>query len=151
MKKNLLLLITTVIYSTLFSQETQKLKLTPEGVAPIILSIDGLSASEIYKKSLDWVQETYKNPDKVLKANIENKKIRIDGFSPNALSFGNMVVNNWGVSYSLEISFKEGRCRYDYNINYFTAEDGGRAGITYKDFYKKMVILENFIFQLYQV
>jgi len=137
MKKTLLLLIAVLLYGASFSQVTPKLQLTPEGIEPVTLNVDGLSASEIYKKSLDWVQETYKNPDEVLKANIENKKIRIDGFSPDALSFKNMVVVSWGVSYSLEISFKDGRCRYDYDINYFTGSDGGRTVITYVDFYKK--------------
>ena len=137
MKRNLLLLIGMVISSTLFSQEIPKLKLTPKGIAPITLNVDGLNASEIYKKSLDWVQETYSNPDEVLKANIENKKIRISGFSPYALTFRSVVEINWGVTYLLEISFKDGKCRYDYDINYFTGSDGGRTAITYKDFYKK--------------
>ena len=137
MKKNLSLLIAVMLYSTLFSQEVPKLKLTPEGVAPITLNLDGINATEIYKKSLDWVQETYKNPDEVLKANIENKKIRIDGFSSDALSFKNMVVVNWGVSYTLEISFKDNKCRYNYDINYFTGKDGTKTVITYTDFYKK--------------
>ncbi len=137
MKKYLFIVIAIVAYNVLLSQETPKLKLTPEGIEPVTLNVDDLSASEIYMKSLDWVQETYKNPNEVLKANIENNKIRIDGFSPDALSFKNMVVVNWGVSYTLEISFKDGRCRYDYDINYFTGSDGGRTVITYVDFYKK--------------
>ena len=138
MKKNLMLLVAVVLYSTLFSQEIPKLKLTPTGVAPFILNLDNLSASEIYKKSLDWVQETYKNPNEVLKANIENKKIRIDGFSPHALTFRSMGVKiTWGVFYSLEISFKDGKCRYKYTIDRFTADEGTRVLITYADFYKK--------------
>jgi len=138
MKKSLLIVIAIVTYNVLLSQEIPKLKLTPEGVAPITLNVDGLSAAEIYKKSLDWVQETYKNPDEVLKTNIENKKIRINGFSPYALTFRNVVEINWGVSYSLEISFKDDKCRYDYNINHFNNEDGGViTTMTYRNFYKK--------------
>ena len=137
MKKYLLIVIAIVTSNVLLSQEIPKLKLTPKGIEPVTLNVGGLSASEIYMKSLDWVQETYKNPNEVLKANIENKMIRIVGFSPDALSFKSVVVNNWGVSYTLEISFKDGRCRYDYNINYFTGSDGGRAVVTYVDFYKK--------------
>lgn len=137
MKKRILLIITLISCSLTFAQDLPKLKLTPSGVEPIVVTAENMSAADIYKKSLEWVQETYKNPDEVLKANIENKKIRIEGFSPDALSFKNMVVVTWGISYTLEISFKDGKCRYDYRINHFNGEDGGEVKITYANFYKK--------------
>ena len=134
--KNILLLV-VLVSGTLFGQEIPRLKLTPEGVAPVVLTFDGLSASDIYSKSLEWVQETYNNPSEVLKANIKNKKIRIDGFKEKALSFRTVVLNEWGVSYTLEISFKDEKCRFSYNINYFTGSDGSRTAITYKNFFRK--------------
>lgn len=136
-KKAILLFAFVISSSLLFSQEILKLKLTPEGVDPVILTISGKSAAEIYKKSLEWVQETYEDPDDALKANIENKKIRINGFTLDALSFKNMVVVNWGVSYTLEISFKDGKSRFDYNIRHFTGLENEITKITYQNFYKK--------------
>ena len=65
-----------------FAQEIPKLKLTPSGVEAIVVSVDSLKADYLYKKSINWVQETYKNPEKVLKAKIENEKIRIDDLLP---------------------------------------------------------------------
>lgn len=84
MKKILFLLFTITLSNFSFGQTIPELKLTPKGVAPIVIEIDSMNASELYNKALNWVQETYKNPDEVLKANIENEKIRIDRFATNA-------------------------------------------------------------------
>jgi hypothetical protein len=46
----------------------------------VVVEIDSLNAAEVYLKTLDWIKETYKNPDEVIKANFENEKIRLDGF-----------------------------------------------------------------------
>ncbi len=87
MKKILLLTLTILISNLSIGQEIPQLKLTQNGVEPIVVEVDSLSASEIYNKAQNWVQETYKNPDKVLKANIANEKIRIDGFANGAWWF----------------------------------------------------------------
>ncbi len=136
MKKSLLLLA-IIFCHTSFSQELTQLKITPQGIEPIIIELEGLSASDIYEKSLNWIQETYKNPDKVLKAKIENKKIRLEGYSSNALNFTKVVALNWGIEYTLEIAFKDGKYQYDCEVNNFVAEDGSSVGWNYKNFYKK--------------
>lgn len=85
MKNKFLLSITLFICTISYSQDFPKLKLTPSGVEPIIVTTDSLKATDLYKKALNWVQDTYKNPDKVLKAKIENEKLRIDGFAEKCL------------------------------------------------------------------
>ena len=49
-----------------FGQDLPQLKLSNNGVEPIVIESEGLSANELYSKSLNWVQETYKTPSKAL-------------------------------------------------------------------------------------
>lgn len=120
-----------------YSQELPNLKLTPNGVEAIVVITDGLNASDLYKKALNWVQETYKNPDKVLKAKIENEKIRIDGFANNAWWYKSLGIrNSYDMEYSLEISFKDGKYRFEYTIGQFFA-DGQKVLYDFTTFFKK--------------
>jgi hypothetical protein len=73
MKRLILSLITIMSFTLSYSQDIPKLKLSPNGVEPIIVNTDSLKATDMYKKALNWVQENYKNPDKVLKAKNENE------------------------------------------------------------------------------
>ncbi|MBU2940851.1 DUF4468 domain-containing protein [Lacinutrix sp. C3R15] len=138
MKKVLLLTLTILISNLSIGQEIPQLKLTPNGVKPIVVVVDNLSASEIYNKALNWVQETYKNPDKVLKANIANEKIRIDGFASEAWWFKSLgILQTIDMAYTVEISFKDGKYRFEYIIGQFYVGGGQKAQYSYNSFYKK--------------
>jgi len=138
MNRILLLTITFLFSGIILGQNIPQLKLTREGVEPIIVKTDNLTTSEIYKKALNWVQETYKNPDKVLKANIENKKIRIDGFARNAWWYKFMGIrHSFNIEYTIEISFKDGRYRFKYIIGQFYVDGGKKALFGYRTFFKK--------------
>lgn len=137
MEKKLLLALTILLSKLLFGQEIPQLKLTPNGVEPIVVIIDSVNGSELYIKALNWVQETYKNPDKVLKANIENEKIRIDGFAIDAWWYKLLGMRNtYNMDYTIEISFKDGRYRFEYIIGQFYI-DGGKVLYDYRNFYKE--------------
>ena len=84
MNKILLLLLMLVsFYSN--AQETE-FKCTKEGFTDYIVGIvEGKTSQELYKKTLDWVSYTYKNPKEVIKAQIENDYIRIEGAKSNLL------------------------------------------------------------------
>jgi hypothetical protein len=135
--KKLILGICLFISFYSYSQELPKLKLTPNGVEAIVVATDSLKASDMYKKSLNWVQETYKNPDKVIKAKIENEKIRIDGFANNAWWYKALgIKNSYDMEYSLEISFKDGKYKFEYTIGQFFA-DGQKVFYDFTAFFKK--------------
>lgn len=120
-----------------FAQEIPKLKLTPSGVEAIIVSTDSLKADYLYKKSINWVQETYKNPEKVLKAKIENEKIRIDAFASNAWWYKSMGVKlNYDMEYSIEISFRDGKYKFELTVGQFYA-DGQKFMANYTNFFNK--------------
>lgn len=141
LNKNILLkavVIFTLFFNQNFAQEIDQLKLSPNGVEPIVVEVEGLSASDLYNKAQDWVQETYKNPDKVLKANIENEKIRVNGFASNAWWFKTIgITNSMDMEYSIEVSFKDGKYRFEFTIGQFYANGGHKAMYTYSAFYKK--------------
>jgi len=137
MKKILQLSLALLISGFTYSQEIiPKLKLTREGVESIVIKTDSLTSNQIYKKALDWVQETYKNPDKVLKAKIENKKIRIDGFATNAWWYRTKN-NSYNMEYTIEISIKNGRYKFEFIIGQFFIDDGQKVLYDYKSFFKK--------------
>jgi hypothetical protein len=136
--KYFLLSIAIFFSASSFSQEIPKLKLSPIGVEPIIVLADSIKASDLYNKSLKWVLETYKNPDKVLKAKIENEKIRIDGYTQNAWWYTSMGVRqSYNMEYSIEISFKDGKYRFEFIIGQFYIDNGQKAMFNYGSFYKK--------------
>ena len=64
----------------------------------------------MYNKTLNWVKETYKNPDAVLKMKIENEKIRIDAIATGLLKIRG---NSFNLSYVIEISFKDNKYRFE--------------------------------------
>lgn len=79
-----------------------------------IVKIDSLSKNELYFRTLNWIKESYKNPDEVIKMSIENEKIRINGFKDNFICIKALGLNTcyYGV-YTIEISFKDGRYKFD--------------------------------------
>lgn len=130
MKKIILLLL--LVSGVVNAQDLPKLQLTPNGVEPIVVNVVGVSAEALYQKSLNWIQEMYKNPEHVLKAKIVNEKIRIEAISRNAWQYKLMgMKQSYDTYYTLEISFKEGKYRLEYIVGDFIG-----AAFTYKAFFK---------------
>jgi len=127
-----LLLIATI---TVDGQVTPNFDLTKNGVSPIILNIDSLDAKSIYLRAMNWIQETYKDPQKVLKANIQNEKVRVETYKSNAwyyMSLGRRY--DYDMDYTFEIEFKDGKVRLTYTPGQFWVQ--GKRGLTYESFYK---------------
>ena len=132
MKKTILALL--LCTSVLFAQETPQL--TREGVTELIQPITGLSAGDLYSKTKEWVQTTYKNPSEVLKSDIENKTIRIVGYSEGFFFIPSMGKQYQDIEYGMTFLFKDGRCKINFellNIYY----NGGRSMHQMKWFFKK--------------
>ena len=118
MKKILLVLL--LINGIVNAQETE-FKFTKDGFTDfVVISIEGKTASELFKKTLDWVSVTYKNPKEVIKAQIENDYIRIEGSSKDLVCFNAMGKSCNTAKYTIEISFKDGKYKFDIikNIEY---------------------------------
>ncbi len=115
MKKIIYTLLMTASFTNLcLSQETE-FKFAKEGFTDyVVTNCEGKTQSDLYKKTLDWISTTYKNPKEVIKAQIENDYIRIEGFKSNMLCIKSLgILTCFDVRYQIEISFKDGRYKFD--------------------------------------
>lgn len=128
MKKLFYLLM--LVYTFSFGQN--KMELKPSGYDPIVTEVPGQNTNDIYKKTKDWVQTYYKNPKEVLKADIENEMIRIEGYAAGGFETG---MSKMDYSYTIEIEFKDGKYRFNYLVGQFWA-GSQRALYSYKYFFK---------------
>lgn len=145
MKKIFLIILALYYQVNIQAQDTlsklntdiPKFDLNKDGVAPIVLSFDTLKVNVLYKQTLNWIQETYKNPEKVLKANVENEKIRIDGIKMNAWFYKGMGTTIWyDVEYSFYIEFKDNKMRLSFSFG-DTWTGGTKSYVDYSKLYKE--------------
>jgi len=100
MKKIVLVLF--IISNILNAQETEY-KITNEGLTDyVVTTVENKNQAELYKKTLDWVSFQYKSPIDVIKAQMLNEYIRING-----------SMAEYNVNYQIEVSFKDGRYKFD--------------------------------------
>lgn len=119
-----ILLFTALISNSVFSQDTQ-FTLTKDGLTDFIVTpVENKTAIEIYKKTIDWVLKTYKNPKEVIKAQVENDYIRIEGVSNSLICInasGSKICNP--TTYVIEISVKDGKYKFDVlDLSQFSAQ-----------------------------
>lgn len=79
-----------------------------------IIKVDSLKADQIYANSLKWVNQTFKNPDIILKSKIPGELIRIRSFwkIPSKGVFGSTTLQ---LSYTMQIDIKDGKVRITVN------------------------------------
>jgi hypothetical protein len=112
MKKSLLLILFIAGFAN--AQETE-FKFTKDGFTDfVVINIEGKNQQELYKKALDWLQVTYKNPKEVIKAQIENDYVRIEGIRSSMFCMKSLgMLNCLDGKYQIEISFKDGKYKFD--------------------------------------
>lgn len=116
MKKTLILLFIAIsnicIGQTNDKESVEKFEYSEVGLNDfVVTNIDGKTKEEIYSKTINWVKETYKNPDLVLKMQIINEKLRIDAIANNLASINNGKTK-FDLPYSIEISFKDNKYKF---------------------------------------
>ena len=79
----------------------------------IVTNCDGKTQNDLYKKTLDWILVTYNTPSSVIKAQIENNYIRIEGSAGHLVRFGGLGATSCLTKYQIEISFKDGKYKFD--------------------------------------
>lgn len=85
----------------------------------LVVEIDSLSAKQLYRKSINWVKETYQSPDVVIKMKIENEKMRIVAIKKNAIKYKGIPLK---MKYSIVISFKNGKYKFGLSEVYIYIE-----------------------------
>jgi uncharacterized protein with gpF-like domain len=107
MKK--LFLIILFICNISFSQD--KFEYGATGLSDyVVTQVDSISQNVLYSKAVNWVKETYKNPEEVIIMQMENEKIRLNGFSNDLIQVKSY---KFGGKYVIEIAFKEGKYKFD--------------------------------------
>lgn len=80
MKKIVLLLL--FISGIMTAQESEFTFDSTKGMTDfVVINVEGKTAPEIYKKVIEWIKITYKNPDKVILSTIDNEYVRFEGAS----------------------------------------------------------------------
>ncbi len=83
----------------------------------IVVPVEGKTASEIYKKALDWIKVTYTDPSKAILSTIENEYIRFNGLGEyicyDPLKPKNVTLDCYNVKYEIIISIKEGKYKFE--------------------------------------
>lgn len=114
MKNTLTILLILAVCSLTFGQD--KFIYDQEGLNPkhVVVEMDSLEQNELFIKTINWIKESYKNPDEVIKTTIDNKKIRFEGFKDNLVCSshsGGMVYCHSGL-YTIEIEFKDNKYKF---------------------------------------
>ncbi len=103
------------------SEHPEKFEYSTDGINNyVVTKVEGKEINFISEKTDNWIKETYKNPDEVLKMKIENEKARINGIASDLLFVKKM---NFPLEYVIEITIKEGRYKFDL-ISLKTTESG---------------------------
>ena len=113
---------------------------TIKGLNPdyVVVEFDSLNQNELFNKAVNWIKETYKNPDEVIKTTIESKKIRFSGVSENYLTYKALGINmGETVRYTIEISFKDNRYKFQPILIEKLFNGYNWTTIKAKDYYKK--------------
>jgi len=115
MKKIIYILLVIISATNLSFGQENKFTLTKEGLTDYIVTpVENKTAIQIYKKTLEWISKTYTDPKEVIKAEIENDYIRIEGSSNSLICInasGSKICNP--TKYVIEISVKEGKYKFD--------------------------------------
>jgi hypothetical protein len=81
-----------------------------QGLNPyVIVNVNGMNSEQIFNNTLNWVKETFSNPDKVIKMTIPNQKIRIEISS----NIGQVKNVKFPLLMNIEISFKDGKLKFE--------------------------------------
>jgi|14_taG_2_1085336.scaffolds.fasta_scaffold69413_1 hypothetical protein len=79
----------------------------------VVLESKG-TAKENYQKAISWVNTTFKNPDEVLKAQIENKYIRVNGIGTSLTAINSMgMIYTRNIQYTITIYVKDDKIKFE--------------------------------------
>ena len=145
-KKIKLTALLIVIYTFTYGQD--KFVYDQRGLNPkyVVVEMDGLKQDELFKKTINWIKETYKNPDEVIKTTIDNKKVRFEGFKDNIICIKSLgMVYCYDGLYTIEIEFKDNKYKFtpmsiEYRVPASQYSVGGMRPISLSDgsaYYKK--------------
>lgn len=134
MKKLKLILALTLI-SFIGNAQNSTFKFNPDSTADfVVYNVDKQKASELYVKTLNWINIIFKNPEAVIKAKVENEMIRIEAFNKKVFTrtFKSGSTGDYDALYTLEIQFQDDKYRIKYTNDEIRV-DGMKVYFTFSD------------------
>jgi len=129
-------LIGTLLISSLAYSQIPNLELNSKVIEPLVVNVAIAPASVIYAKTINWLEQNYDNPDKIIVSRTKNKEINIKTVEPRVWTPNKIGVHSdYGIEYNLKIQFKDGRCRITCELGNFE-KDGVKLSTSYKDLFK---------------
>ena len=115
--KTLILLLFTLISTSGFSQKVDQFNLSATSPSLVnqflVLSKDGMSVADGYKMVKEWVNVYYNTPKEVIKGDVENEYIRIQGVGGSARCskmLGELKCQD--IKYSISLEFKDNKLKF---------------------------------------
>lgn len=115
---------TILFFLMLFSATTygQKFIVTPDGLRDsenpdqtfIILKADSMTARQLYDNAIKYVNKNFKNPQNVIKGQIEGEYFSFDTYNENFIMIMNVITKVYFVAkYRTALTFKDGKVKYE--------------------------------------
>nr|WP_315180422.1 DUF4468 domain-containing protein [uncultured Flavobacterium sp.] len=109
-----LLGISNIIYS-------QKIIVTPNGLRNsedneksfVVIPVDGKNAKQIYDDMVKYINKTYKGGEEVITGKTDGEYLKFKTFVPNFASLKNGMKIYFKANYTTELSFKDGKIKYE--------------------------------------
>ena len=116
--KNQISLFVILLVSFLSYGQSEKFELTEENSELVgqyvVIKKDSMSVSDGYNKVLGWINVNYNTPKEVIKAQLENEYIRIEGINQSISSqkiLGSIIF--YKGKYSLTFEFKQDKIKME--------------------------------------
>jgi hypothetical protein len=137
--KTIYILVFILLTNIAFAQQIASFELTKNGVSPIVVNVDSLSASELYKRTHHWIEDYYKDQRNVLKTDVQDQKIKIDGLKKNAWFYTSADVTiQYDVEYSCYIDFEDNRLTLAFEFGKTWLHNDSKASNSYSIDYRKI-------------
>ena len=121
------------------SQVIPKFELTKNGVQPIFITIDSLNARKLNKKTVNWINDYYKNPDEVNKIELESDRIHINGLKKNAWMYKSKDTTiHYDVEYFLHLNFEDNAISMSIDFGKTWDQSSGKGIQSYDLNYTKL-------------
>ncbi len=140
MKRTIYIVFSFILLANLtIAQQIPSFELTKNGVSPIVITVDSLNASELYKRTQNWVHEYYKDQKNALKTDVENQKILVDGTKKNAWFYASTgVITHYDVDYTLFLEFQDKKINMSFELGKTWDHTEGKEANSYFIDYRKI-------------
>lgn len=93
-----------------FPQAPDRFEVTPDGTNSIVVQMPGQTSAELFAKAKLYIAKTYKNPDRIINAEIPGQMLRYEGYE----YFTTGIWSDGRYEFVCDLEFKDGRYKISY-------------------------------------